>query len=137
MYHKPDEDIEIMAEILEKVFLTQIASLPKDEYEVTASGSRIPIETQPPPMMVDPKRYQPRPPFVLTENKSQWNELKRAALGISYIYFTLPGEELYKEIETTASFIEGNQQVKKHNKNPKKKANKKNYPQNRFYHNYD
>ena len=32
--------------------------------------------------------------------------------------FTLPREELYKEIETTASFIEGNQQVKKHNKNP-------------------
>lgn len=40
VYNKPGEDVVVMAQTLEKVFLTRVADMPKEEYvvEVPAKG---------------------------------------------------------------------------------------------------
>lgn len=40
VYNKPGEDVVVMAQTLEKVFLTKVADMPKEEYvvEVPAKG---------------------------------------------------------------------------------------------------
>jgi len=42
VYNKPGEDIVVMAQTLEKIFLTKVADMPKDEVEieVPARGKR-------------------------------------------------------------------------------------------------
>lgn len=59
IYNKPGEDVVVMAQQLEKLFLTKVAQMPKDEIEVEShtpnkNKKKIPRVTAPPGTIVGP-----------------------------------------------------------------------------------
>ncbi|GAB0096092.1 homeotic protein female sterile [Sergentomyia squamirostris] len=62
VYNQPDEDVVLMAQILEKLFLNKVARMPKEEFEIeTASkkaGKKKPRQIAPPGTLVGPTATQ-------------------------------------------------------------------------------
>ncbi|KAK2720517.1 bromodomain-containing protein 3-like [Artemia franciscana] len=62
VYNKPGEDVVLMAQTLEKLFLTKVAQMPKEEVDVDTNTQKSKVKKTPPA----PRTPAPRTPKVVT-----------------------------------------------------------------------